>query len=142
MDKGQRRPFTWLGKSCPLCAVGDRPKPQDWFNVIEMSEEPVLKVWYCSADPAKAIKARADHKRTSPINRPGLYWMASKKMASNGFNEYSVDPIKEDELSDWGVTALTDVQIKEFQGKAYGPDRVQVPAKAELQEIVDQYFQD
>lgn len=137
-----RRPWTCIGKGCPVCAVGDRPKPQDWFNVIEMGEEPVLKVWYCSADPAKAIKARADNKRTSPINKPGLYFAASKKKASNGFNEYTVDPVKADELSDWGVEALTDAQLTEFEAKAYGPDLVKVPTKADLQEVVDTYFQD
>jgi hypothetical protein len=142
VEQGQRRPYTCLGKGCPLCAVGDRPKSQDWFNVIEMAEEPVLKLWYCSADPAKAIKARADNKRTSPINRAGLYWAASKKKASNGFNEYSIDPVKEDELSDWGVNALTEAQLKEFAGKAYTSDLVKIPTKADLQEVVDQYFQD
>jgi hypothetical protein len=139
---GQRRPYTCLGKGCPLCAVGDRPKPQDWHNVVEMSEEPVLKIWYCSSDPAKAIKARADNKRTSPINRPGLYWAASKKKASNGFNEYSIDPVKEDELTDWGVNALTEAQLKEFNANAFTADLVKISTKADLQEVVEQYFQD
>lgn len=142
VEGGKRRPYTCLGKGCPLCDHGDRPKPQDWFNVIELGDEPALKVWYCSADPAKAIKARADTRRTSPINKPGLYWAASKKMASNGFNEYSVDPIKADELSDWGATELTEAQLKEFNDKAYTSEIVSVPTKAELQEVVDQYFQD
>lgn len=137
-----RRPWTCIGKGCPVCAVGDRPKPQDWFNVIEMGEEPVLKVWYCSADPAKAIKSRADNKRTSPINKDGLYFAASKKKASNGFNEYTVDPVKADELSDWGVEPLTAGQLAEFASKAYGPDLVKVPTKADLQEVVEKYFQD
>lgn len=138
-----RRAYTCLGKGCPLCDRGDRPKPQDWFNVIEMGDEAALKVWYCSADPAKAIKARADNKRTSPINKDGLYWAASKKQASNGFNEYTVDPVKEEELQpDWGVVPLTKEQITAFEAKAYGPDRVNVPTKADLQEVADKYFQD
>lgn len=142
VEQGARRPYTCLGKGCPLCAVGDRPKPQDWFNVIEMGDEPVLKLWYCSADPAKAIKARADKERTSPINKPGLYWAASKQKASNGFNEYSIDPVKEDELSDWGVAALTDEQLKTLTEKAYTADLVKIPTKADLEEVVDKYLQD
>jgi hypothetical protein len=143
VDKGMRRAYTCLGKNCPLCAVGDRPKPQDWFNVIEMRDEPVLGIWYCSADPSKAIKTRADNKRTSPINKDGLYWAASKKKASNGFNEYSIDPVKEEELQpDWGVAPLTADKLKEFSTNAYDSTRVPQSTKAELQEVVDEYFQD
>ncbi len=138
--KAKRRGYVCLGKGCPMCAVGDKPKPQDWFNVIEMGEEPVLKVWFCSADPAAKIKARADNKRTTPINREGLYWAASKKKGANSINEYSLDPVKEDELSDWGVSALTEAQKKEFLSKAYTSDRVKISTKPELQEVVDECF--
>lgn len=144
IPKKNGKPYTCLGnKQCPMCARGDVPKPQDWFNVIELGDTPELKIWYCSADPAKAIKERSDNKRTSPINKAGQYFAASKRTGKNGFPTYTVDLIREDELKeDWGVEALTKEQLAEFQTKASGPEIVKVQTKAELQEVVDDYFKD
>lgn len=143
IPKKNGKPYTCLGNQCPMCARGDIPKPQDWFNVVELSETPALKIWYCSADPAKAVKERADNKRTAPINKPGQYFAASKRTGKNGFPTYTVDLIRADELEeDWGVQPLTEDQLKKFHEEAFGPELVKVQTKAELQEVVDDYFKD
>lgn len=147
-DKG-RRGYVCLGKGCPLCARGDRPKSQDWFNVVELVNSgvnvdlPRLTLWYASADPAERIKERADNKRTSPINKGGQYFAVSKRTGKNGFNTYSVDPVKEDELTeDWGVEPLTDVIKNGLAEKAYTAELVKPNTKPELQDIADEYFGD
>lgn len=143
LPKKNGRAYTCLGKNCPLCARGDTPKPQDWFNVVELGDSPALKVWWCTADPAAAIKERADNRRTSPINKPGQYFAASKRTGKNGFPTYTIDVIKQDELEeDWGVKPLTDEQLAEFRTKAYGPDQVRVQTKAELQDVADEHLAD
>ena len=143
LPKKNGKPYTCLGKNCPLCARGDTPKPQDWFNVVELGDTPTLKMWWCSADPAAAVKERADNKRTSPINKPGQYFAASKRVGKNGFPTYTIDVIKADELQeDWGAVPLTDEQLTEFKAKAFGPDLVKVQTKAELQDVADEYLVD
>ena len=140
-DGGKRRAYTCIVKECPLCARGDKAKSSDWFNVIDMSgEEPELKVWYASPDPAKAIKARAENKRTSPINRDGLYFVVSKTEGKNGIAEYSLDPVRADELEDWGAKELTQEQLEAFANDAYDASLVQVKTKAELQQIAETHL--
>lgn len=152
IEKGQRKPYKCLETDdCPLCARGDRPKSQDWFNVavIVNAEEsdkgvelPHIALWYGTADPTEKIKDRADNKRYSPINRDGLYFAVSKRAGKNGFNTYSVDPVKEEELSDWGVEPLSDVARKELLENMYTADLVKVNTKTELQDVADTYFDD
>lgn len=141
--EGQRRAFTCLGKECPLCDRGDKPKSSDWFNVVELGETPELKVWYATSDPAAAIRERAESKRTSPINREGLYFAVSKRKASNGFNTYSIDVVKEEELEkDWGVKSLSAEAIKQFQDNAYDGSLVKIHTKAELSELARKHLED
>jgi hypothetical protein len=140
----RRQPRVCLGDDCPLCDIGDRPKSADYFNVILItSDEPKLQVWYATADPAAAIKERADNKRTSPLNKPGLYFAVSKRKAKNDFFTYSVDPVKEDELeADWGVLAITDEQISKLAEGAYTAEIVKVHSKSELRELAGKLAKD
>lgn len=143
MMDGKRRAITCIVKECPLCARGDTPKSSDWFNVIDMSgEKPELKVWYASPDPAAAIKARATNKRTSPLNRDGLYFVVSKTKSSkgNGILEYSLDPVREDELDVWGAQPITEEQLKQFQADAYDATLVPIKTKQELTQIAEQHL--
>lgn len=143
IEGGQRRAYTCLGKECPLCERGDKAKSSDWFNVVVLGDEPELKIWYATSDPAAAIKERADAKRTSPISKPGQYFAVSKRKASNGFNTYSIDVVKEDELeADWGVKPLTESAIENFKNNAYNGDLVKVMTRTELSEIARKYLSD
>lgn len=135
-----KKPHTCLIENCPLCDIGDQPKPVDCFNVIEFTENgPKLKLWQCSPNPKKAIEARASKPRTSPVNRPDLYWAVTKVTPKNGFPETSIDPVKADELStDWGVEGLTEDQLTEFREKAYTSDNVaNVAPRHELVELAN-----
>lgn len=135
-----RRPYTCIGKDCPMCKAGDRAKGSDYFNVVLMGPKPELQVWYASPDPAKAIKARAMTPRFSPINKDGLYFAVSKSKGPNGIPTYSVDPVKEEELSEWGLVPLTKEQITEFSSVKHDASIVRLHTKSELQSAVDEYF--
>jgi hypothetical protein len=153
MVEGQRRAYTCIyeededtGKvlvNCPLCDRGDRAKASDWFNVVELGDNPELKVWKASGDPSQAIRDKAEIKRYSPINRDELYWAVSKKKAANGFNTYSVDAVKEAELVvDWGVKYLTPEQIAQFDKVKYDGSLVRINSASELSEIARKYLND
>lgn len=143
MTKEGRRAYTCLGDECPLCARGDRAKSSDWFNVVVMPNdeikvtEPTLMLWYATADPSAAIKERADNRRTSPINKEGLYFAISKRPGKNGFNSYTVDAVKEDELDEWGITPLTEAELEKFAENAYTAALVRQSTKSELLEIAN-----
>ena len=143
MVEGQRRAYTCLGDGCPLCARGDKAKSSDWFNVVVLGETPELQVWYATGDPAGAIKEKAEGKRTSPINKDGLYFAVSKRKAANGFNTYTVETVKEDELEgDWGVKSLTPTQISEFNGVKYDSTLVKVLTSVELGDLARKHLSD
>lgn len=139
-----RRAFTCPASGpCPMCNRGDKAKSSDWFNVVAGLEDGwTLQVWYASADPAAAIRDRATSKRTAPINKAGQYFVATKKKASNGFNTYSVDPVREDELDDWGLKPLTSEELTEFNKNAYDSSLVRRLSYAELENLAKQYFTD
>lgn len=138
---GKRRAYTCIVDECPLCAYGDKPKASNWFNVIDMrSETPELKCWYASPDPSKAIKNRAEGKRTSPLNKEGLYFVVSKTNGANGIAEYSLDPVRADELEDWGARELTAEQLTEFAKQAYDATLVHAKSKQELTQIAEQHL--
>jgi hypothetical protein len=141
MINGKRSPYVCIVKECPLCARGDKPKSSDWFNVIDLSgDEPALKVWYASPDPAKAIKLRAENKRTSPINKEALYFVVSKAKGKNDIAEYSLDPVREDELGDWNVAPLTEAQIEVFNSQKYDASLVKALSRSELAEVAKQHL--
>lgn len=150
MTKEGRRAATCLGANkdgeiiCPLCLRGDRAKSSDYFNVIRLSSDGQheLQLWQCSADPAKAVKDMADNKRKSPINKSEYYWAVSKRKGKNGFNTYSFDLVKVDELDDWGIEALTNEQINALAKNVYTSDIVRVNTKQELMQIAQEYFAD
>jgi hypothetical protein len=144
MTSEGRRAFTCPASGpCPMCNRGDKAKGSDWFNVVAGLEDGwTLQVWYASADPSAAIRERAVSKRTSPINKAGQYFVATKRQASNGFNTYSIDPVREDELNDWGLKPLTAEELAEFTSRAYDASLVRRLSYAELETLAKQHFTD
>lgn len=125
--------------SCPLCEIGDEPKSSDYINVIDLSDtaNPVLKVWYMTASPAKAVRERTEVKRTSPINKEDFYWVASK--SDEQYPKTSIELVKSSDLmEDWDMEPLTVEQINEFAADAYGPELVKISTKRELAAVVEE----
>lgn len=131
-----RRAYTCLGfETCPLCARGDKAKASDWFNIVVLGDTPELRVWIASPDPSAAIEDMATGKRTSPINKPGLYFAVSKKKGTNGFFSYTLLPVKEAELEeDWGTKPLSDMQVTQFNKEKFDSSVVRMHTISELTE--------
>jgi hypothetical protein len=134
-----KKAYTCLIENCPLCNIGDQPKPVDCFNVIEFTESgPELKLWQCSANPSKAIQSRAEKPRTSPVNREDLYWAVTKTIPANKFAETSLDPVKAEDLKDdWGIEPLTAGQLDKFSEDAYTDEIVRTLPRHELVELAN-----
>ena len=128
---------------CPLCDdLGDRPKPQAWVNVVNVLEEPDKRevlIWKVGSLVGDILENAANEKRTSPINKPGLYWSVEKKVKSKRV-EYHIQAVKEDEdfATDWDTTPLTEEEIEAFTEEAYDDDEVYFNTIEELEEIVDE----
>lgn len=146
VDGGKQRAFTCIDDAttqCPLCSRGDKAKPSDWFNVVELGDTPELKVWKASSDPAGAIKDMAESKRWSPINKEGLYFAVSKKKGANGFPTYKLEGIKEEELVvDWGAKYLTADQLSKFNAEKYDGSIVTVNTSSELSDLARKHLTD
>ena len=136
-----RRAYTCAGyDTCPLCARGDKAKASDWFNIVVLGDTPEIRVWIASPDPSAAIEERATGKRTSPLNKDGLYFAVSKKKGTNGFFSYTVDAVREDELeADWGVNPLTPAQITQFNKDKFDSSVVRIHTISELSEAARNY---
>ena len=65
---------------------------------------------------------------------------AKSAMGGGDILEYSLDPVRDDELEDWGAVAITDEQLDEFAKEAYTAALVPVKSKQELTQIAEQYW--
>ena len=143
LPQGQRKSFVCHEKGdCPLCdMLGDKPASRAAFNVVDFTDpdKPELKVWLATPGPLAKIEARADSKRTSPLNRDGLYFVVSKEKGRNGFFQYTIDPVREEEIEDdFEVDPEAAAEaIDKFSEKLYDKSIVKLDPKRVLREIAE-----
>lgn len=141
MPKGQKKSFVCLGDGCPLCAIGHKPRSIAVFNIVDFTDpqNPELKVWQAGPGPLGKIEQRADNSRTSPINKDGLYFAVSSVQGSNGYYQYTVDPVRADALAeDFGIDPdFAADAIDRLSEKVYDKSIVRVDSRETLQEIAD-----
>ena len=127
--------------ACPLCAIGDRPKPVAFFNVVDVAQPSKVLVWEASADPTGAIQKEYNKlaKRNGALNGDGLYWVVSREQGRNGFYTYSVDKLTEDGLqSEWeNLRPISAAQREALRTRMYDESYVELKTREELQEFVD-----
>lgn len=132
-----------LEDDCPLCDIGDRPKPTAFFNVVDLANPGKVLVWEATADPTGAIQKEFNKlaKRGQEISDDGLYWAVSREKGKNGFYTYSVDKLPEDDLLvEWpSLKPIVAAQREALRGRMYDESYVtdQMKTRAELQEFVD-----
>jgi hypothetical protein len=115
---------------CGLCAEGLIPDTISLFNVIDMGPvleedetydfKPVVKVYKASRAVADKIKRASEQRRTSPINKDGLYFIFSVEKNKNGFNITDLVGLKESELEeDTGVPPLDQDKVDVLLEKVF-----------------------
>lgn len=128
---------------CPLCNIGDKPKPQCWVNVIDMLEDPEsqeVRIWKVGSMVGDILRNAAEENRTKPINKKGLYWQVEKIKKSEKKIDYRLQAVKEDAdfENDWDTQALTDEEFETFQEQGYDDSEPYFNTVEELQEIADE----
>lgn len=141
-DGNQTTRAEWcLEEDCPLCDIGDRPKPVAFFNVVDLTVPNKVLVWEASADPTGAIQKEFNKlaKRGQTLSQDNLYWVVSREKKSNGFYTYSVDKLPEDELTvEWkSLRPITGAQRDALRHRAFDESYVEYKDRQELQEFTD-----
>jgi len=128
-----------VGKDCPLCDVGDKPGAVTAFNIALCSDDgqPVLKSWDCGVKLTQQLRTFNNDPKIGPLDKRTLYFAVSKSEAQQRQQVSTmVVPIRERDLEeDWKTPPLTDTAIERIKEKAYTVDIIQMPRRAELEEV-------
>ncbi|MFI6495926.1 hypothetical protein [Nonomuraea typhae] len=129
---------------CPLCDIGDRPRHQVYFNVLDLSnpEKPTVKTWSMGKRLAEKIHGLSEKPRTSPIDRPDLYWAVSKSGEGTS-TEYNLQPVKGADLYEWfdvdaEVEPLSEDELAEYIEKCQTEDDVYQDSLEVLEKVAEE----
>lgn len=129
------------GTRCPLCEAGNRPSWRFNFNVILLTpnQEPVLRSYEVGARVSEQLKNFNDHPAMGPLYKH--YWTVSRtgKGATTSTNHQMV---KESDLEDWGLKALSKDQLTSFEKEMYTSDIIRMPASKTLATIALEISED
>lgn len=139
VERQGQKSFTCIAdidpKGCPLCDAGSRPSTRFAFNVILLSSdsEPTIKSYEVGPRVIDQLKNFHNDPRQGPLSK--RYWAVSRsgKGATSATNHQLV---KERDLEEWGLDAISDAELKAFRSKAYSPDIISIPSRKDLQQIV------
>ena len=139
VERSGQKSFTCIAdidpKGCPLCDAGSRPSTRFTFNVVLLSSdsEPTVKSYEVGPRVIDQLKNFHNDPRQGPLSKH--YWAVSRsgKGATSATNHQLV---KDRDLEEWGLQALTVEDVKDFRSKAYGPEIISIPARKDLQQIV------
>ncbi len=135
----QKRAYTCLetvGKTCPLCSIGDRPQAVSAFNVMLVGDDSqvMLKTWDVGARLFNVLKAYANDPKIGPLSK-GYFAVSKTGVKQN--TQMNVIPVRENALSeDYDITPPTAAEIK-AAGK-YDASIIQIPKKTDLEEIAQE----
>ena len=140
---GPANPEKGVKDDCPLCAIGDEPKFYALINVVDLSNprKPELKLWYATPNPGGLIEDEMDslEAKDKVINDPNLYYVASKKKERNNFFSYSLKCVKARDLEEDGYgEPLDEIELAEFEEKAWDEEVVRLNTRKDLQDIADE----
>lgn len=122
---------------CPLCDAGSRPSVRIAFNValLVAGEEPVLKSYEVGPRVIDQLKNFHTDPRTGPLSKN--YWAVSKT-GKGATTATAHQLVKERDLEEWGLEALTDGHLKSLNGKAYTADIIAIPSRKDLLSVADE----
>lgn len=141
----RKKSFVCREDDCALCDAGDDPGFKVAFNVLVIpasGNKPVNKVWEVGPRLAEAIKGKAKDKRYGPLDRPDVYWAASRT-GKKSKTQYSIDSVKARDLEeDWEVAPLSEAELERAKKKLYDKKVVRVPTARQLKEIAAELAED
>jgi len=138
IERSGQKSFTCIAdidpKGCPLCDAGSRPSTRFAFNVVLLSSdsEPTVKSYEVGPRVIDQLKNFHNDPRQGPLSKH--FWAVSRsgKGATSATNHQLV---KERDLEEWGLPALTTDDVARLKRNAYSPDIIQIPTRKDLQQI-------
>lgn len=140
---GADRPYTCIGKDCPLCDLGDNASQTVALNVLELSasQGPENKILQMGIKAWKALQEVATDKRTEKLRLQRDFFSVLKSGRGNQ-TQTNFRPVKERDLvDDWpelldnfAIDELPDI-IAEAKEKVFDPTIIQVSTRKQLNEV-------
>lgn len=139
VERSGQKSFTCIAdideRGCPLCKAGNRPTMKFSFNVVLMSADGdhSVKSYDVGARAIDSLKNFHQDPRQGPLSKN--YWAVNRsgKGATSATNHQM---LRDRDLEDWGMEALSDSELKALMKEAYGPEIIQIPTRKALMDIV------
>lgn len=122
---------------CPLCDAGWDTRTLALFNVVLVE---TAESMFFEAGPAaaKKIRSASEKKSTSPINRDGLYFSLTRKKQSNGFYDYEVEKVDEDDLEQYyKYEPLSKDELRDAKDNLFDDSVIPVTKRRDLVAVAD-----
>jgi hypothetical protein len=122
---------------CPLCMSGMTPSWKFAFNVVllDNNAEPALRSMEVGVRAKDQLRNFNDGPMTGPLSKH--YWAVSRSgrgtTASTNFQM-----VRERDLDEWRMTALTDADLTHFGETSYKPSIYIKPKRSDLVKIVQE----
>lgn len=122
---------------CPLCKSGDSPSWKFAFNVVLLAPdaEPVLRSMEIGVRAKDQLRNFNDGQMTGPLSKH--YWAVSRS-GRGTTSATNFQMVRERDLEEWQITALTSDDLNHFGEKAYKPSIYIKPNRADLAKIVQE----
>jgi hypothetical protein len=145
IERPGQKSFTCIAdlssKGCPLCDAGSRPSSRFNFNFLLITEdgEHAIKSYEVGARVIDQLKNFSVDPRQGPLSRH--YWAISRsgKGARASTNHQM---IRDRDLEEYGLTELSESDLKKFRSQAYDSSIIQIPAYKDLLEIAREDMDD
>lgn len=140
------------GVQCPLCGIGHEPRTVALFNVVDLDDPGMVKIWEVSRGIFDKIVELAEELASIPedrggpldLNSPGVYVSVSKKKKETasgrgGFTEYTLSRVKARDLEeDYGRRPLSPDEIDGLMETRYTSEDIEFPTESDLRQLTDE----
>lgn len=124
-------------RGCPICELGNRPSQRIAFNVVLLSigATPVLRSLEVGPRVVDQLRNLNKAPQTGPLTKH--YWAISRT-GKGATTSYNLQVIRERDLSEWKLEALTEETIAKLSQDKYDSSIIKVPTYAELLAIASE----
>ena len=124
-------------RGCPICELGNRPSQRIAFNVVLLSigATPVLRSLEVGPRVVDQLRNLNKAPQTGPLAKH--YWAISRT-GKGATTSYNLQVIRERDLSEWKLEALTEETIAKLSQDKYDSSIIKVPTYAELLAIASE----
>jgi hypothetical protein len=139
-----KRPYVCpqsVGKTCPICNLGDKPQAVSSFNVALIGDDgvPTLKTWDLGVKLFNVLAGYAEDPKVGPLTRGYFAVSVSSGGAGSrkgGTTQTNVNPVKPSQLDEWGTIPPNPKELEALG--LYDASIIKLPKPGELEEIAEE----